>query len=657
MPKRIIAKGNIHRSEYLRALVTDTMPGDVPIIVSNDGFYLNMKGKLSGDQSRRQLVERILSPAQPYTIPYRYNILKPDGAPRRLSLAHPSAQVACVELYKKYDELICYYCQKSPVSVRSPDKVGSLFFVRGSVAEQNKVRGAGIDTVDIETSVSNPASYFSYRGYRRAYEFFSSDDYVRLEKRYAVMCFADISKCFNSIYTHTLYWAVADISTAKNNTSVVGFSNAFDRLMQSMNFNETNGICIGPEISRVFAEIILSEIDVKVVRRLSNMRLQNKVDYEFRRYVDDYYIFAKRDDVASSVLGAIRHCLAEFNLHLNEDKTKRIDRPFITKKSKMIREASAHLEEFFKRFIAHEIDDGKRFYYPLRVRRQGALLRSLLESIKSSCFDHEAGYQDTSNYIIAALASRLSSLIDGVEYGLKVDGVEIDHYVSATMLLLEAIYFFYNVNPTVASSLRVAQAAVQAHGLFKTHIPDRVTYLGEQVVRWTFQFIRGLAGSRQHAESNSVPLEALNILVVLGQIGREDALAQQAILEFNSSLENITYFEIVSFLFCMRDDSEFTVQRAAIMDRVSEIVLQGDGVKQDAQAAHLALDILSCPYVPVEDRRGLMAKLRKQLELGKLSDAAANAAIAAFEKNPWFVNWRELDISRLIRKKELSSVY
>jgi hypothetical protein len=657
MPKRIIEKGNIHHSDYLRVLVTDTMPGDIPIVVSNDGFYLNMKSISSGDQNRRQFVEKLLSADRPYTIPYRYNILKSDGSPRRLSLTHPSSQMATVEFYKQYENLICYYCRKSSFSVRSPEKVGSLFFVRGSNAERNKVKGASIDTVDIENAVSNPASYFSYRGYKRAYEFFSSDDYVRLEKRYTVMHFADISKCFNSIYTHTLFWAVSDVQTAKDNTSVVGFSNAFDRLMQSMNFNETNGICVGAEVSRIFAEIILSEVDEKISAKLASRDLIARVHYEFRRYVDDYYIFCDNEKTSKAVLAAIRSCLSDFNLHLNEEKTVKVARPFITQKSKMIREASAHLEQFFTLFIDRDHEKGRLYYFPKNIRRPNALLRSLLESIKSSCFDHDAGYEATSNYIIGALASRVSSLVDGAADGLSREEVTEEHYIKSIMLLLEAIYFFYNVNPTVPSSLRVAQAAIQAAGFFSDKIPDRVPFLGEQIVRWTFQFVRSLAGSTAHAESESVPLEALNILLVLGQVGREDALAQKAILEFCGSVKTLTYFEIVSFLFCMQDDPVFSPFREQVMLRVREIVLSEAGVRTDSQAAHLALDILSCPFIESGVRAQLFNDLRKRLGFGKLSALTAEAAIKAFERDPWFVNWRETDLLRLIRKKELSGVY
>ncbi|MDB5595655.1 MAG: hypothetical protein JWM36_2616 [Hyphomicrobiales bacterium] len=657
MRKRIISKANIHKSDYLRALVSDTLPGDIPIIVSNDGFYKNLKRDTLGDPHRQEFIEKVMSPLRPYTAPYRFNVLRGGAGTRRLSLTHPSAQYAVARFYETFSNLICYYCRKSPASIRSPEKVGSLFFVRGPASEKNKLKGAGIDTTDIETSVSNPASFFSYRGYDRAYKFFSSTDYMRLEKRYTVMHFADVAKCFSSIYTHTLFWAVADVQTAKDNTKSNSFSNQFDRLMQSMNFNETNGICVGAEVSRVFAELILSEVDLRIVEKMGNHNLQHRVHYEFKRYVDDYYLFAENEHAGSRLLAAVSLALSEFNLHLNEQKTVEVKRPFITKKTRLVRSSNDSLSEFFERFIGFAQHPDGSFSFPKRIRRSAPLLRSLLDSIKSTCFDLDSGYEGASNYVIGALSSRVTALVEDFQKGVTIKEASTEEYVAAIMLLLEAIYFFYNVNPTVASSLRVAQAAIQSANFIKKEIPHRSAYLGEQIVRWTFQFIKSLSGTTAHSDADCVPLEALNILLVLGEVGREDALAKKAISDFCGSVKNLQYFEIVSFLFCMRDDPEFATLRNDLVLRSRSLISSGLGVRVDAQAAHLALDLLACPYIDVKVRGELFAELRAGVQLGKISKVASEEAAKAFEADPWFVNWREADLLRMIRKKELSEVY
>lgn len=62
----------------------------------------------------------------------------------------------------------------------------------------------------------------------------------------------DVSRCFDSIYTHTLSWALSSKKIVKDNlgTNKDSFGGKFDRVMQQMNYNETNGIVIGPEFSK-----------------------------------------------------------------------------------------------------------------------------------------------------------------------------------------------------------------------------------------------------------------------------------------------------------------------------------------------------------------------------------------------------------------------
>jgi len=659
MRKRVVAKGNIHRSDHLRAIVTDTLPGDVPIIVSNDGFYKNLKPHNGGASHPDEFVRRLLFPSKAlrYTVPYRYSISRPDNSPRMLSLMHPASQLAVAEFYRQYDHLICYNSRKSKASIRSPEKVGSLFFVRGTRSDTNKMKNAGIDTVDIETSVSNPASYFSYRGYRRAFEFFNSPEYTRLEKSYQSMALADVSKCFHSIYTHTMFWAIADRETAKDNTSAQTFSNDFDRLMQSGNFNETNGICIGAEVSRVFAELILSEIDKRVVSNLSCKGVAWKRHYEYRRYVDDFYIFARDRSTINTVLAAIEEELSEFNLHLNAEKTEVFQRPFITKKSRMIADANSALNRFFEGFIKSPHQTSHGYIYPTRIWQSDAALRSFLDAVKASCYDNKSGYGEVSNYVIGALAARIRSLIAGFDKASRDGDAGPDDYVSSVGLLLEASFFFYSVAPSVPSSLRIAQSAVEAFDFFAAKIPNRKAFVTEQIVRWTHQFVRSFEQMDDPANGRCVSLAVINLLLVLGEMEDIQALVEKVIGEFCVEIETFGYFEIVSMLFCVRDHPTFASIKEKLFDRAKTLLRASRDLRIDGEASMLALDILACPYFAKGDRASLLDELRKGVGLSALPNSDAQAAIQRFEDTPWFVQWGDANLLHMIRKKELSSVY
>ena len=108
------------------------------------------------------------------------------------------------------------------------------------------------------------------------------------------------------------------------------FGNAFDLLMQRMNYGETNGIVIGPEFSRLFSEIILQQVDTCVRRRLEEDSYKLGTDYLCYRYVDDYFFFYSVPEVKKAAMRYFQEELREYKLSISESKTKEYNHPFIT---------------------------------------------------------------------------------------------------------------------------------------------------------------------------------------------------------------------------------------------------------------------------------------------------------------------------------------
>ena len=90
----------------------------------------------------------------------------------------------------------------------------------------------------------------------------------------------------------------------------------WDRLMQRMNYNETNGIVIGPEFSRIFAEVIFQYIDRCVENDLLVKGFRFNIDYECYRYVDDYFFFYNNPDVLNAANESYARHLNEYKLRI-----------------------------------------------------------------------------------------------------------------------------------------------------------------------------------------------------------------------------------------------------------------------------------------------------------------------------------------------------
>lgn len=135
---------------------------------------------------------------------------------------------------------------------------------------------------------------------------------------------ADISRFFPSIYTHSIPWAIMGKANAKRAHATGALKGTWedrtDTFSRCINNNQTVGIPIGPDTSRLLAEVLLSRIDVELSGKFTKLRAL--------RYIDDYeFAFATRAE-AEEVLSFLQHLLNEFELALNGNKTEIIALPY-----------------------------------------------------------------------------------------------------------------------------------------------------------------------------------------------------------------------------------------------------------------------------------------------------------------------------------------
>jgi hypothetical protein len=122
---------------------------------------------------------------------------------------------------------------------------------------------------------------------------------------------ADISRFYQSVYTHSVPWALYGRAFAKRYRQTPNVGNQLDVLLRRCQDDQTNGIPIGPDSSLLIAEIILSAIDE---------RLRKHAD-RIIRYMDDYEIVAETEGEALHLLAELQNELLKFELHLNPSKT------------------------------------------------------------------------------------------------------------------------------------------------------------------------------------------------------------------------------------------------------------------------------------------------------------------------------------------------
>ena len=141
---------------------------------------------------------------------------------------------------------------------------------------------------------------------------------MALQYKYCVQ--TDIENCYESIYTHTIAWALNGKPTAKKNKrdqNLLG--NKIDKAIRNMQNGQTNGLPQGSKIFDLIAELILRYSDSKLVEIL-NEKISNE-NYKILRYRDDYRIFSNSKETLDLIVKELSFISADLNLHFNNAKT------------------------------------------------------------------------------------------------------------------------------------------------------------------------------------------------------------------------------------------------------------------------------------------------------------------------------------------------
>lgn len=647
----------IKRSDYNRILITETLPYETPIIFSNEGLYSRvMSFEAEDDIQKTFLNALVLSVGVPRdartTVPYHYKIRKSSTEFRRLALLHPRSQWKVKCFYEKYEKLILHYCSLSPASIRAPNSIAGSFYNKSSWENVNKYRNGNVALTAVDRYAKHTPSYFAYRGYDRLYKFFNSRDYFSLEKKFKILLTLDVSKCFDSIYTHGLSWAVKDKQFTKNNLEVTStFAQEFDTVIRHGNHNETNGIPIGPEVSRIFAEILFQEIDGRVIAKLQKYSFNG--DYAFRRYVDDVFIFAKDEKIARLVYENYAEVLTTFNLHANTAKSIRFDRPFLTKKSRLIHEASQKTNEFVDKFLFQE---GTFSLHPKHIFSPWKLTKSYIDSIKTLCSHDGADYDDVASFLIAILTERIKKVVAN-DLSEAQEELQLD-YLSALYILLDVLFFFYSVSPSVSASYKLSTSLILAIRFVRENISHHTAAVSQRIYDLTATLLADEC-SKPDAEgiAGFIRLESLNIVLAIRELGDNYLLPEAIIDELFVNGRDMSYFTMVSCLFYIKLDPQYSKLRLKVVSAISEKLSDLSDILVNSEKAYLLLDMFSCPFISEKKKKDWSKAFHGLLSKPTPTTVQWSAFLTNSAQGHWQVNWSDVDLLNSLEKKELKQAY
>lgn len=152
-----------------------------------------------------------------------------------------------------------------------------------------------------------------------------------LNARFEVLAEADINGFYHSIYTHAIPWAIHTKAVAKQRRDTSLYGNLIDQLVRNGQDGQTIGIPVGPDTSRLIAEVVGSAIDRAIQGTLRrNVRATSANERTAMRFVDDFTFGCASVQEAERVIAVVRRAVNSFELELNNSKTRpRATAPFL----------------------------------------------------------------------------------------------------------------------------------------------------------------------------------------------------------------------------------------------------------------------------------------------------------------------------------------
>lgn len=643
----------INKEDKSRIILTELLPYEVPMLFSNEGFYNIIKNEQLAYFEAKVKGTKYQEWNEQFTLPFNYDIKKNIiGDTRTLSVIHPFTQKRYINLFENYDSLMLHLCSKSPFSLRKINKIAKFYFSPNFVFDEenliNPDREVEPEILDAESQYIK--SYYTYKPIDLIYKFYDRTEFQRLEQRYNFLMEFDISKCFYHIYTHSVTWAVKDKESAKINRNKSTFENIFDKLMQHSNYNETNGIVVGPEISRIFAEIILQQVDLNVLAKLNQSNLKFGIDYDVRRYVDDYFVFSNNSETLELVKKTFQKELEFYKLYLNPNKGDVKVSPFLSDIAVGKLEMKEFLVEFYNNlFEENTIGENN----VKQINKPYVLSQSFIKKFQVIVKRNDLTYDALSKDAVRFFKSKLVEILKDDTKLYNIERCE-----NFFLMLLDIVLYCYSVNINTNTTFRIGQIIVLLVKYLESKNKSDVKHSIYSKIYRDSEFI--LTNFHRKQVKNETSIETINLLLAIKKLGNDYQFSPEKIAYYfnleDEKMCNLNYFHFVTLIYYFNDDIVYKVIKEKVIKEMIERFKQ-ENVFLKSEFTLLFFDMINCPHLEEKHKRQIMKN--SKYVINQAGNAEIKSEIEKIQaQNSWFMNWdQNIDLERVLKKKEWTSSY
>lgn len=635
----------INKHDYNRVVLTEVQPYELPFIVTNEGFY----SYLYSDSSRLFIDNLFNSFVE--TLPFDFKITKTSNTFRKLSLIHPFGQARFVDFYRKYNGLIKSKCDSSKFSLRYPVDI-ALFYIERDEKELDSIlkdEGVDLHSDDQNLTPVYASSFFTYKKYNFLYKFYDSYTFHRIERKFNKLHKFDVSKCFENLSPDMLPTALRGEELLRSERdSKQSFESNFSDLISYVNYGRNHGIVIGPEFSRIFAEILLQKLDKKIEVLLTEKNIKYGKDYVIKRYVDDYFLFYRDDTLLETIKRQVLDSLSDYKLFINESKDEYFSRPFITGVTSAKLSVSEYFQDLFEK--VHVSSNLESMEISSNFFNYSKLSNRYITKLKSLVQKHEISYESISGYFFTILRRKVTEINEVFEH-TPIESKNIASLSRFLLLVVDIMFFVYSMDGRVRATYLISEIIIQI-----SEISKYLDYESELMI--SDKILQEAKFSIKNSAQGTDSVESLNLALSLQTLNTENSLSVddvRKLINFTKKDDSLNYFQLVVGLYFIKNNPNFYSLKKELCNRAVQKISSSRKPFQNSELVHIIFDLLSCPFLSDRFKIGFVDKL---FELEVVPDGVPQELLyKELTSRNWFVDWSEISIKRLLKKKQLRSPY
>ena len=228
---------------------------------------------------------------------------------------------------------------------------------------------------------------------------------------------------------------------------------------------------VGPEFSRIVAEIIFCRIDMKVKSKIDDR------NYDIARFMDDIFIFSNSKDDLDYIQNVYKDELFEFNLSINKDKISTYMSPFFDDQTWIINTKNI-LRKYKKSFEISEEDREKEAWVLKRKLKRKD--KNIFETLRILLINNRSQISYIISYVMTYLERNLNDIIifiDNCSEAIKEYNI---------VRLIDFISYFVSFNLSSNNTLKLCKIFITLLSKYKVEFEG----LEDFIFKKSFELIK-----------------------------------------------------------------------------------------------------------------------------------------------------------------------